>query len=553
MISALSIRNILLIEVLDLAFQPGLNVLTGETGTGKSILLDSLGFVLGWRGKADIVRRGAEIGEVTVEFDLTADHPVHGILAAAGLPQNEGLILRRTSNRDGRKRAFVNDRACSGEVMRQLSEHLVEIHGQHDDKGLLDVKGHGVLLDNFADAGGMLMHVRNAWRKVSTAQKALQTAKETLIEATKDAEFLRHSVHELDDLAPEVGEDISLDKRRRLMQAAARIREDIAKAGAAISLDGAEGQLSDALRWLEDVAPQADGHLEKPLEALGRALSELADAQMGIEGALEHLNFNPSELEQLEERLFAIRGLARKHGVQPDALPDLVKDFHARLAQIDMGAAHIATLEKTVQETHEKYTEFAEKLSQKRRRAGARLDRAMGAELAPLKMERAVFITEISDADTPGPNGIDHVAFRVATNPGMPAGPINKIASGGELSRFLLALKVCLTARASGLTMIFDEIDSGVGGATADAVGRRLSVLADKGQVLVVTHSPQVAARGGHHWLVTKSVRKGNTITDVTPLDMAARTDELARMLAGDSITDEARAAAGVLLRGAGT
>lgn len=548
MLHTLSIRNILLIESLDLEFQSGLNVLTGETGAGKSILLDSLGFVLGWRGRSDIVRQGATQGEVTAEFSLADDHPAHAILSEAGYSAEDGLILRRTNSPDGRKRAHINDKVCSGELLRALSETLVEIHGQNDDKGLLDVKGHRMHLDAYAGVGNDLAAVRTAWRGLASARKALSEAEIRLEEVSRDAEFLRHSVAELDELAPEVGEDEMLDTQRRLMQAAARIREGISKAYSAISMDGAEGAMSDAIRWLEDAAPQAGGHLEEPVEALGRALSEMADAQRGIEDALTALDFNPSELEHLEERLFAIRALARKHNILPDDLTEMTEAFRARLVEIDTGADHILVLQNAVTDAEQTYNILADTLSQNRREAGARLDAAMKAELTPLKMERAEFTTEVTDADQAGPEGKDRVVFKVATNPGAPSGPINKIASGGELSRFLLALKVCLTSRASGLTMIFDEIDRGVGGATADAVGRRLSNLAHGGQVLVVTHSPQVAALGGHHWRVSKSDDGQNTLTDVRPLDVTERVDEIARMLAGDTVTAEARSAAEVLL-----
>jgi len=547
LLQALSIRNILLIESLDMEFSEGLNVLTGETGAGKSILLDALGFVLGWRGKADIVRQGAESGEVSAEFSVPPDHEIHVILDDAGLPMAASLLLRRVTNRDGRKRAFVNDRACSGEILRRLSAHLVEIHGQHDDKGLLDPKSHRAMLDEYAGTSEDFETVRGAWRERTAAQKTLATARAELLEAAKDAEYLRHALSELDSLAPQVGEDAELDRQRRVMQAAARIRDDIGKAGQAMSLDGAEGLLSDAMRWLEDAAPQADGRLETPLEALGRALSELADAQSGVEDALDALNFNPHELEQVEERLFAIRALGRKHAVLPDALSELAEGFRERLEKIDMGAGHITALEKAVLSAEARYDTVAAALSQKRHAAGLKLDSAMAAELAPLKMERAIFTTDVIETEA-GPEGIDRVAFTVATNPGAPKGPIDKIASGGELSRFLLALKVCLSARATDLTMIFDEIDRGVGGATADAVGRRLSNLAKGGQVLVVTHSPQVAALGAHHWMVSKSITDGQTTTMVRPLATQERIDEIARMLSGDSVSHEARAAAQVLL-----
>ena len=550
MLHTLSIRNIRLIEALDLEFQSGLNVLTGETGAGKSILLDSLGFVLGWRGRSDIVRQGADRGEVTAEFALTKDHPAHAVLSEAGFSAEDGLILRRTNSPDGRKRAYINDRACSGELLRELSETLVEIHGQHDDKGLLDAKGHRDLLDNFAGSVADSGNVRATWRRLFEAKKTLIAAETKLEEASRDAEFLRHAVKEIDELAPEAGEDEMLDTQRRLMQAAARIREGIGKAANAISMEGAEGLMSDAIRWLEDAAPQAGGRLEEPVDSLGRALSEMAEAQRGIEDALDALVFNPSELEHLEERLFAIRALARKHNVLPDDLAKTGADFHARLVEIDTGADHIQALQQEVSKAQVAYDEAADALTQKRIAAGVRLDKAMKAELAPLKMERAEFTTEITPTDQAGPDGKDRVVFSVATNPGAPSGPINRIASGGELSRFLLALKVCLTARNSGVTMIFDEIDRGVGGATADAVGRRLANLAQNGQVLVVTHSPQVAALGGHHWRVSKSVQGQVTLTDVRALDQGERVDEIARMLSGDTVTAEARSAANVLLAG---
>jgi DNA repair protein RecN (Recombination protein N) len=547
MLRGLHIHNMLLIDRLELEFQPGLNVLTGETGAGKSILLDSLGFVLGWRGRADLVRQGADLGVVTAWFDLAADHPAFDVLRAAEMPADDGeLILRRTNTPDGRKTAFVNDRRCSGEILRQLSDVLVELHGQHDDRGLLDPKGHRALLDDFA--GIDLTRLRAAWRSATAARKALEQARAELAEAEKDADYLRHSVGELDDLAPEPGEDQALDAQRRLMQSSEKIREDIAKAGEAIGQNGADGLIGDAMRWLDGVADKAEGRLDEPVAALGRAMSELSDAQIGVEDCLNALDFDPLELEQAEERLFAIRALARKHGVAPDDLSGLADDMRAKLQVIDTGADHLKALTAAVTAAEAVYASDAQTVSDARKSAAKRLDSAMAAELAPLKMERAVFATEIAPTD-PGPDGTDQVVFTVATNPGAPAGPINKIASGGELSRFLLALKVCLTAQDTGLTMIFDEIDRGVGGATADAVGKRLSALAEGAQVLVVTHSPQVAAKGDHQWLVAKSVTDEITTSTVQKLSQDDRTDEIARMLAGEHITAEARAAAAALLR----
>jgi DNA repair protein RecN (Recombination protein N) len=546
MLRSLNIRDMLLIDQLDLEFQPGLNVLTGETGAGKSILLDSLGFVLGWRGRAELVRSGAKQGEVVASFALGETHPVHGLLAEFGLPEIEDeLLLRRTNSRDGRKVAYVNDRRCSGEALRALSATLVELHGQHDDKGLLNVSGHRALLDSFA--GVDTAATRKAWKTLRAANKELETARVTLAEAEKDAEFLRHAVEELDQLAPEPGEEARLDAARRLMQGAARVREDITRAAHALGGEAAEGALLDATRWLEGAQSQLEGRLDAPLATLGRILSDLADTQQDIEDCLRALDFNPLDLEIAEERLFAIRGLARKHNVLPDELAGFADDLRRRLQVIDTGAEHLETLQAACDQALKTYEDAASRISAERSKAALALDKAMAAELAPLKMERAVFSTLVSKAD-PGPEGMDMVAFEVATNPGAPSGPINKIASGGELSRFLLALKVCLTRHADGLTLIFDEIDRGVGGATADAVGRRLSALADRSQVLVVTHSPQVAAQGAHQWQVSKSVENGQTRSSVVMLSDAERIREIARMLAGDVITPEAEAAARSLL-----
>ena len=548
MLLSLAVRDIILIDSLDLAFRPGLNVLTGETGAGKSILLDALGFALGHRGRADLVRAGAEQGEVVAEFDIAGNERVAAILAEAGLPDGEGsLLIRRTNTLDGRKTAWVNDRRCSGEVLRTLSSALVEIHGQHDDRGLLDPKGHRDLLDDYAEAAPLLDTVRAAWATLATARRALRDARAQLDAARQDEDFLRHAIGELDKLDPQRGEDAELDIVRRQMQAAGRLREDVAKADAALGQDGAEGPLNDALRWIEAAAPQLDGLADASVATLERVLSELAEAQSGLSGLLDRLDFDPMELERVEERLFAIRGLARKHSVQPDDLATFAEDMRDRLAAIDDGADRIAGLESALRGAEREYDAAAAALRAHRAAAAARLDAAMAAELAPLKMERAIFVTELTDAPASA-EGIDTVTFTVATNPGAPAGPINRIASGGELSRFLLALKVCLTTRAESLTMIFDEIDRGVGGATADAVGRRLASIAERAQVLVVTHSPQVAARGDHHWRIAKSVADGMTTPDVTPLDPAARVDEIARMLSGDRVTEEARAAARALL-----
>jgi DNA repair protein RecN (Recombination protein N) len=547
MLRGLDISDMLIIDRLELAFQPGLNVLTGETGAGKSILLDSLGFVLGWRGRADLVRQGASQGEVTAWFDLPAGHAAHAVLEEAGLPGGGELILRRINGSDGRKTAWVNDRRCSGEVLRALSETLVELHGQHDDRGLLDPKGHRAILDEFAGTAPLRDKVRQAWSALAAARKAAKQAAAEREAIAAEEEYLRHAVAELDKLDPQAGEEEQLDARRRLMQSAEKIRSDVVNAYEMMGQGGAETQLGDALRWLDGVAHKADGALEAPMAALSRAMVELDEAMEGVVAAIDTMSFNPIELEETEERLFAIRAMARKHEVLADDLAGFAETLRGKLDALDAGEAAQAGLEKAVRDAQAAYDAAADALTDARRKKAGKLDKAVAAELAPLKMERAVFATQITE-ETPGPEGRDAVSFTVATNPGAPAGPLGKIASGGELSRFLLALKVCLAKGQAGLTMIFDEIDRGVGGATADAVGRRLAALSQGGQVLVVTHSPQVAALGAHHWRVSKAVSKGMTLSTVTPLSAPERVDEVARMLAGDTITEAARAAARELL-----
>ena len=552
MLRGLDIRDVLIIERLELGFRPGLNVLTGETGAGKSILLDALGFVLGWRGRAELVRQGAERGEVTAVFDLGPDHPARAVLAEAGLPESDELILRRVNGRDGRKTAWINDRRASGEVLRQLSDTLVELHGQHDDRGLLNPRGHRMLLDAYGGLEPQVAVCRAAWADWTRARAETARTRARLDEVRAEEEFLRFAVNELDELNPQPGEDETLDTARRRMQGAERIRDDVARALQALGggdggEHGAERLLGDAARWLEAVEDRAGDMLAAPLEAIGRALVELGEAQQGVEDCLQRLEFDPRELEQTEERLFAIRALARKHSVQPDGLAELASELRDRLDALDRGAADLDALEKAEKVAAAEYRQRAETLSAARKSAGAALDAAMAKELAPLKLERAVFATEVGPAE-PGPDGGDAVNFTVATNPGAPAGPLDKIASGGELSRFLLALKVCLTEGDRGLTIIFDEIDRGVGGATADAVGRRLAELSSGAQILVVTHSPQVAALGAHHWRVEKCVSGGVTTSVVTPLSETERVDEIARMLAGEHVTDAARDAARALL-----
>ena len=469
------------------------------------------------------------------------------MLEEAGLPVSDELILRRINTADGRKTAWVNDRRCSGEVLRALSETLVELHGQHDDRGLLNPRGHRSILDSFGALDDARAAVRVAWGEMARSRKALAAATKAQEEIRAEEEFLRYAVAELDKLNPEEGEEAELDTRRRVMQAAEKIRADVVNAYEAMGQSGAEAQLAEAFRWLDGAAARAEGALEEPMAALNRAMIELDSAMEGVVTAIESMSYDPHELEDTEERLFAIRALARKHDVQADALAGFADTLRAKLGALDAGEAEQAKLTAAVKTAEAAYDAAATALTEARTKAAARLDKAVSGELAPLKMERAVFATQITP-EAEGPDGRDAVSFTVATNPGAPAGPLNKIASGGELSRFLLALKVCLTQGQSGLTLIFDEIDRGVGGATADAVGRRLAAIADGGQVLVVTHSPQVAALGAHHWRVEKSVTKGMTTTNVVPLDAAQRVDEVARMVSGDTITEAAREAARALL-----
>ena len=549
MLKGLDIRDILIIDHLELSLRAGLNVLTGETGAGKSILLDSLGFVLGWRGPSDLVRQGAEQGEVSAWFDLPDDHPVLDLLEQHGLPVSQELILRRINGREGRKTAWINDRRVSGELLRKLSEHLVELHGQHDDRGLLNAKGHRNLLDEYGQYGALKAAVAKAWGEKERARKAVELESEAVTELRREEEFLRHAVAELSALDPKPGEADALDAKRRLMQASTRVRADVSKAHHALGREGAEALLDDAQRWLQEAAAQLNDELDAPLDSLSRVMNDLQDTLNEVEACLDAIGFNPHELETLEERLFAMRGLARKHDVHADALADLAGDLEARLLRLDAGADNLNALRAAQAEAENVYAARAAELQLARSAAAEKLDQAMALELAPLKMERAMFETRMIAAAA-GPEGIDQVDFCVATNPGAPAGPLGKIASGGELSRFLLALKVCLNAGNSHATLIFDEIDRGVGGATADAVGRRLAELAQSGQVLVVTHSAQVAALGDAQFQVSKHQTDSHTVSRIKQLDREERVDEIARMISGTQVTDAARVAAQTLIAG---
>lgn len=550
MLTGLNIRDVVLIEALDLDFRAGLGVLTGETGAGKSILLDSLGLALGMRADSGLVRQGAAQAVVTASFELADPAPVAALLAENGLDfdPSEPLLIRRIVKADGGSRAFVNDSPASAALLRELGAFLVEIHGQHDDRGLLNPRGHRALLDTFGrldtDAAA------DAHRALRAAEEELAAARAEQETAARDREWLEHAVAELTALAPEPGEEEQLAERRAAMQRGEKIAGELQSI--ADLLDGSDGALTrlrQAARILERIA---DAHpaLAESLAALDRALIEGSTAQEKIDEAAEALSFDPAALEADEARLFELRGLARKHRVQPDDLAELMQTLAARLARIEGGEDTIHRLEAALAQAESIYTAAAETLSAARSAAATRLDAAVATELAPLKLDAARFRTVVDPLprDLWSASGRDRVEFEVSTNPGAPYAPLIKIASGGELSRFILALKVALAEEGGARTLIFDEIDRGVGGAVASAIGERLARLAADAQLLVVTHSPQVAARGGHHLLIAKSHDGLVTRTGVRALDDDARREEIARMLSGAQITDEARAQAGRLL-----
>jgi len=553
MLTSLSIRDVVLIETLDLEFGSGLGVLTGETGAGKSILLDALGLALGARADSGLVRNGQPQAVVTVSFDLPASHAARAFLVANGLgtAPGEPLVIRRILKSDGGSRALVNDQSTSVGLLRDLGAMLVEIHGQHDDRGLLNPRGHRALLDSYGNID--TSRAEQAWRTWREAETALGSAREELELAARDREYLEHSVAELTRLSPQPGEEEELAGLRANMQKGARLAEDIG--AAAQLLEGSEGGLSllrQAARRLDRIADEHE-KLSEALAAIDRAVIEAAEAEDRLSEAAEAMAYDPARLEEAETRLFEIRALARKHRVEPDALPDLTEELSAKLAAIEAGDAGLGSLERAVIESRAAYDAVAAELSMLRAAAAARLDAAVAAELAPLKLDAASFRTVIDRLDEPQwtGRGRDRVEFEISTNSGAPFAPLVKIASGGELSRFILALKVALAERGGATTMIFDEIDRGVGGAVASAIGERLHRLAEGAQLLVVTHSPQVAARGNQHLLIEKSHEGLVTRTSVQALDETRRREEIARMLSGAEVTDEARAQAMRLLEAA--
>ena len=555
MLSRLSIRDIVLIDRLDIDFAKGLAVLTGETGAGKSILLDAFALALGGRGDQALVRQGLEQGQVTAVFDVPRNHPTRGLLAANDIPAEDELILRRVQLADGRTRAFVNDQPVSVQVLRELGSALVEIHGQHDERALVDAATHRRLLDAFGGLEEKAAGVEVLWEARRQAQAAAQTHRAEVDHARREGDWLRHAVDELNKLAPQAGEETALAERRTTMMQAEKVAEDLREAHEAIAGTGSNvPALSGAIRRLERRTAQAPGLVEPTVRSLDTALTALDEARGHLEVALRIADFDPAELERIEERLFALRAAGRKYNASVDDLAELARKYNADIALIDAGEDKLKALEAAAVQAETAYRASAQALSQARSKAAGALDKAVNGELKPLKLERAKFSTQIdSDPAAAGPHGIDRAEFWVQTNPGTRPGPLMRVASGGELARFLLALKVVLADRGSAPTLVFDEIDTGVGGAVADAIGMRLAKLARDVQVLAVTHAPQVAARADHHYLISKdALEKGKRVaTRVTELASERRREEIARMLAGAEITTEARAAADRLIKAA--
>ncbi|ESX10082.1 MULTISPECIES: DNA repair protein RecN [unclassified Mesorhizobium] len=551
MLSRLSIRDIVLIEKLDIDFQPGLSVLTGETGAGKSILLDALSLALGARGDASLVRHGAAQGQVIAVFDVPRNHPVRALLAENAIEDDGDIILRRLQTADGRTRVFVNDQPSSVTLMRDIGHALVEIHGQHDERALVDPGAHRELLDSFGGHLGAARATGEAWRYWRGAEQEFVRHRAKVEAAAREADYLRASVAELAKLDPQPGEETQLAELRATMMRAEKIASEIHDAQDVLSGPSSPlPQLASLLRRLQRKASEAPGLLEDVVKSLDEAMLSLDAAQSGVEAALRATEYDPQRLEKAEERLFSLRAASRKHSVAVDDLAQLRDTMLADLADLDAGEGRLHVLEKQAAAAREAYDISAAQLSSLRHAAAVGLTKAVMAELPALKLERAEFIVELaSDGENRMEEGIDQVEFWVRTNPGTRPGPMMKVASGGELSRFLLALKVALADRGSAPTLVFDEIDTGVGGAVADAIGQRLARLSKRVQVLSVTHAPQVAARAATHFLISKSGGSDKVATGIAEMDRAARQEEIARMLAGATITEEARAAAERLLR----
>jgi DNA repair protein RecN (Recombination protein N) len=561
MLARLSIRDIVLIERLDIEFCRGLAVLTGETGAGKSILLDAFALALGGRGDAGLVRHGVEQGQVTATFDVPRGHPAAAILADNGLDDTSSqdaceMILRRVQLADGRTRAYINDQAISVQTLKAVGAALVEIHGQHDERALVDAATHRRLLDAFAGLEKDVAALEALWEARRAAHASLDEHRAGMERAAREADYLRHAADELKKLKPKDGEETELAERRTAMMQGEKIAGDLREAQDAVSGNHSPvTALAAAVRRLERRAGNAPGLVEPAVKAIDAAINALEEADQHLTAALAATDFDLAELERIEERLFALRGASRKYATPVDGLAALAAKYAADVALIDAGAEQLKKLQSATAEAGKRYDTAAIKLSAARKKSAEKLNKTVNAELAPLKLERAKFSTQIdSDAASPGPQGFDRVEFWVQTNPGTRPGPLMKVASGGELARFLLALKVVLSDRGSAPTLVFDEIDTGVGGAVADAIGARLARLASKVQVMAVTHAPQVAARADQHLLISKdALDKGRRVaTRVARLAADHRREEIARMLAGAEITAEARAAAERLIKAAG-
>ncbi|HIJ38607.1 MAG TPA: DNA repair protein RecN [Rhodospirillaceae bacterium] len=554
MLLGLSIRDVVLIDRLDLVFNDGLSALTGETGAGKSILLDSLGLALGARSESGLVRPGAQQLSVTAEFAPPPGHPAQALLSAQSLDGGDSVILRRIVSTDGRSRAFVNDQPVTVGFLRQLGTLLVEIHGQFASHGLLDQATHRAVLDDFAGEDGIA--VGKAWRDWQAAIGQRKQAEASLAKAQSEEDALRHAFEELAALDPAPEEEATLAAQRALLMHGEKLMEGMNLALSALTDKGdVASALSQASRALERVAERAEGQLDTIIAMLDRASIEITEAQSLLEKLSSSLDLDPRSLEKIEERLFALRALARKHQIRVDDLPALHQSLAQQLAALEAGSDGLGQLRAEEAAARASFLQAADALSQRRARAAAILDQAVANELGPLKLTKALFRTSLTRLDESQANqhGLDAVAFEVTTNPGLPPGPLGKIASGGELSRFMLALKVVLARTSPALTIVFDEVDQGIGGAVAAAVGERLAGLARQIQVLVVTHSPQVAAKANHHWHVAKlDSPDSGTLARVSALDAGQRREEIARMLAGSTITDQARAAADSLLSAGG-
>ncbi|PZP56645.1 MAG: DNA repair protein RecN [Micavibrio aeruginosavorus] len=550
MLKSLHIKNVVLIEQLSLDFSRGLSALTGETGAGKSILLDSLGLALGSRADSSLVRRGSDQSSVTAEFELPADHPANIILKEQEMETSTTIILRRTLASDGRSKAFINDEPVSISLLKSLGETLVDIHGQFETYGLLNPALHRQVLDDYADATNLLSLTKSAYDTWQDKIRRLEQAKAEAEKAAMNEAWLRDSVKDLEALDPQAGEEEELLGLRQKLQNRDTIIQAISFAEEALAgEEGSDARIAQAWKALNKVADKVgEEEIKKILEVLDRASAEIQTAHRQIESLMRDVDSAEHSLETIEDRLYALRALARKHHCQTEDLPALYQDFSAKLKLMDHQDHVIGDLEKEIVKARSAYQVQAEKLHDKRLSVSGKLDKLVNKELAPLKMEKARFQTSIvaqKDETQWGPNGYDAVAFLVTTNDNADPAPLNKIASGGEMARFMLALKVVLAEAATqAATYVFDEIDTGIGGATASAVGERLARLAQQHQVLVVTHSPQVAARADHHWVVSKKDAK----TSIIALKGKDRQEEIARMLSGSEITKEARAAAGKLL-----